>query len=304
MDNKHHSYFLLKDISDFLNDYHPKNPFFYLSADSGFIKDKKHTIDVWIAEHNLVAIASGLALKGNKVIINAISSFLLENSYLVLKNVVSYYNLDLIMIGVWSGIAYSKMWHTHHNLDDIWYINLLPNIKILLPADSNELLQAIKYAYKSGGAYYIRIWWFRGDNFSLPFTGDFVDFKKKIFGDDKNILIISYWQLLHEVTVVQRKLEAEWIKSSIMNFNSMNNFSVNKLQKTLSTYKHIFVIEDHFENSGVWNRLITNGIKNVFIKWIKKEHIDISWDIDFLKDKLWINKDHIASFIKRTIKHD
>ncbi|MEI6774761.1 MAG: transketolase C-terminal domain-containing protein [bacterium] len=68
-------------------------------------------------------------------------------------------------------------------------------------------------------------------------------------GNDKNILIISYGQLLHEVVAAQKKLEAGGIKSSIMNFNAMNNFSINNLQKELANYKHIFVIEDHFENS-------------------------------------------------------
>ena len=87
---------------------------FFLTGDLGhahlddFRKNlPKQYINVGIAEQNMVGIAAGLALSGNKVFVYSIAPFITMRCYEQIKVDVCYQNTNVTLIGVGAGYAYS-----------------------------------------------------------------------------------------------------------------------------------------------------------------------------------------------------
>ena len=123
----------------------------FLTADLGFnalegIKDKfpERFINVGIAEQHLIGMAAGLALEGKKVIAYSIASFSSMRPYEQIRTDVCYHNLDVKIIGAGGGVNYASHGITHHTLEDLAIMSVLPNMKILSPAYSWEATEATK----------------------------------------------------------------------------------------------------------------------------------------------------------------
>lgn len=136
--NKKNSYFLTADLGYSVLENLQKNL-------------KKRFINVGISENNMLLLAVGLSeINKNLVYAYSISSFLILRPAEIIRNYISNERRNIRLIGVGSGVSYSNMGKSHHNLDDINYIYSLKNILILNPANLEEL----NYLYKKFLIYY------------------------------------------------------------------------------------------------------------------------------------------------------
>ena len=119
---------------------------FFLSADFGApALDKLRKdfgdrfINVGIAEQNLVNIATGLALEDCIVYAYAIAPFLTMRAYeqirLSLSISAQIKPVNVNLIGVGGGLSYDVAGPTHHCLEDISLMRLLPNMTVFSPSD-------------------------------------------------------------------------------------------------------------------------------------------------------------------------
>lgn len=291
-------------VSDFIKSKMDSNKnIYYLSSDWWFINDIDHSIDTWIAEQNLIGIAAWIALKWNKVIISSISSFMIQNAYMFIRNLISYNNLDVIMIWVWSWISYNAHWFTHHSLEDIWLIKLLPNFKILMPADWFECIKAIEFAIENKWPFYIRFSGFLQDEifdcncYKPTFT------KPEIIISWNTVAILSYWPILWELIKTVKKLQNNWIYPTLIHIQSLFVYDLNIFKNELSWYKYIFVVEEHILDYWIYHE-ISNHLgwnAKIFSIWYPKKFIDYSWDINFIREKNGMDCNNIYKKILKSI---
>lgn len=103
-------------------------------------------VNVGIAESNAIMVAVGLALSGKKVFVYAIMPFVTSRVYEFLKLDVSLMNVPITIIGVGSGYGYEDSGPTHHTIEDISIMRVLPNFEIINPSNN---LMAEEFAKKS-----------------------------------------------------------------------------------------------------------------------------------------------------------
>ena len=65
-----------------------------------------------------------------------------------IKADVAYSNANVKLVGQSPGVAYGELGPTHHSIEDLGWLRLLPNIAILVPADPWETAAAVKAAVK------------------------------------------------------------------------------------------------------------------------------------------------------------
>ena len=116
-----------------------RSDIFFLSADFGSPSlDKirydfpKKFFNVGIAEQDLIGIAAGLALEGFIIYAFALASFLSMRAFeqirvnLSLMGQIKPMNVNLVSVG--AGVSYDIAGATHHCLEDISLMRLLPQI--------------------------------------------------------------------------------------------------------------------------------------------------------------------------------
>ena len=93
------------------------------------------SIEVGIAEQNLVSISAGLAKCGKKPFCFSPACFLSTRSYEQAKVDVAYSNTNVKLIGISGGVSYGALGMSHHSAQDIAAMSAIPNMRVYLPSD-------------------------------------------------------------------------------------------------------------------------------------------------------------------------
>jgi len=113
--------------------------------------------NVGVAEQNMAGIASGLAHAGKTVFIYSIGNFPTFRCLEQLRNDVCYHGADVKVVAVGAGFAYGSQGYTHHALEDIAVMSVLPNIEIFVPCDPAEVQAATRAISVSQKPAYLRL---------------------------------------------------------------------------------------------------------------------------------------------------
>jgi len=114
-------------------------------------------INVGISEQNMISVAAGLALRGKKVFAYGINPFV---SLKVLEQAtvdVAAQKLDVNIVGVGAGFAYSTDGPSHHGLQDVGCMLSVPQMEIWNCSDPATSGMIARLAINQNGPRYIRI---------------------------------------------------------------------------------------------------------------------------------------------------
>ncbi len=117
----------------------------------------KQSVEVGIAEQNLVSISAGLAKCGKKPFAFSPACFLSTRSYEQAKVDVAYSNTNVKLVGISGGISYGALGMSHHSAQDIAAMSAIPNMRVYLPSDRFQTAALIKELLKDEKPAYIRV---------------------------------------------------------------------------------------------------------------------------------------------------
>lgn len=110
--------------------------------------------DVGIAEEHAVVFAAGLAKQGYKPYVAIYSSFL-QRAFDFIMQDVALQDLHVVFAIDRAGLVGADG-ETHHGIFDLSYMNMIPGMTILAPADGNQLSEMLEFAKDMEGPVAIR----------------------------------------------------------------------------------------------------------------------------------------------------
>lgn len=224
----------------------------FLTADLGFnaleeIKKRfpERLINVGIAEQHMIGMAAGLALEGKKVIAYSIASFASMRPYEQIRTDVCYHNLDVTIIGTGGGVNYPTHGVTHHTLEDVAIMNVLPNMKVLSPAYSWEAVEATKALMKEGGPAYMRLGKSPGIDYSQPHF-KFALGRGFVVREGGQVLLIATGNILDIVDRARAMVEKDLgMSATVLSIPSIKPLDEKLIVKHSKIAEGIFTIEEH-----------------------------------------------------------
>lgn len=96
------------------------------------------TIEVGVAEQNLVTVASGLAAMGNIPFAASYAAFSPGRNWEQIRTAICLNNQPVKLVGSHAGLNVGPDGATHQMLEDIALMRSLPNMVVLAPGDANE----------------------------------------------------------------------------------------------------------------------------------------------------------------------
>lgn len=115
------------------------------------------SVEVGIAEQNLVSISAGLAKCGKKPFAFSPACFLSARSYEQVKVDVAYSNTNVKLIGISGGVSYSALGMSHHSAQDIAALSAIPNLRVYLPSDRVQTAALIRALLEDDLPAYVRV---------------------------------------------------------------------------------------------------------------------------------------------------
>jgi len=275
---------------------------FFLTGDTGFNLVEplfeafpKRTINVGVAEQNLIGISAGLCNVGFRPVCYAISNFLVHRCLEQIRNDVCLHNYPVILVGTSTGFDNGALWATHYVVDDIGCLKPLPNINIYSPSSVEVIENIFEEAINANNPSYIRI---AKGNFSegKP-TGAVNHFI--IENPESKILIITHGKMVKN-SVEAAKILPEF---SVFAMNKIKPLEENSLKELLEKYNHALVVEDNFK-SGLFNSIcqfiVEKNIKNINLHFIgpREDYGRYTGDAAYLEDVNGLNPQKIVDRVR------
>ena len=216
-----------------------------------------------IAEALMTGVAAGLANTSFLPITYTITPFNTLRCLEQIKLDLCYPNLPVIIVGTGSGLSYSSLGATHHSLDDIAAMRMLPNMQILAPGDRYEVIGCLRSAVQSRKPTYIRI----------GKKGEPVVHQKKVNVQIGKIipvqpgeikLIISVGNMLAECVEAARRFEQKHkTHPEVVSLGSIAPFDHGFLEKAFRKFEQILVVEEHGFVGGAGSAILEWAYCNV-----------------------------------------
>jgi transketolase len=113
--------------------------------------------NVGIAEQNMIGVASGLSLAGKTAFTGSFAVFGTGRVYDQIRNTVCYSKLNVKIAPTHAGISVGPDGGSHQMVEDIALMRVLPNMRVLVPADFTSTKAALKIAATADGPVYVRM---------------------------------------------------------------------------------------------------------------------------------------------------
>lgn len=218
--------------------------------------------DVGIAEAHAVVFAAGMAKAGMTPVVAIYSSFL-QRAFDQLIEDVCLQNLHVVFAVDRAGLVGADG-ETHHGMFDLSYLNMIPNMKILCPADGNQLEEMLEYAvHQYDGPIAIRYprGTSQGNHLRLkPFTGE-----NTVLSIGKDVTILAVGAMLDTGIEAARLLREHGFDAGVTAINvvkPMDAAAANPETKLVVTLEDNTIIGGFSDEFDRLNREKPFGILN------------------------------------------
>jgi transketolase len=220
-----------------------------------FDKFPGQSIEVGIAEQDLVGIAAGLASCGKKPFAASPASFLTTRSYEQAKVDCAYSDTNVKLIGISGGISYGALGMSHHSAQDIAAMSAIPNMRVYLPSDCSQTAKLIRALLNDTKPAYVRV----GRNAVEDiYTENFCPFemdKATWLKTGTDIAIVATGELVRPALDATTLLEAKDISATVLDMYCVKPLDEEAVVKAAQNAKAVLTIEEHSPYGGLGARV-------------------------------------------------
>lgn len=207
-------------------------------------------LNLGVAEQQMMGFAAGLALSGRTVVVYSIATFLTLRAFEQVRNDICYQNLNVKLVGVGSGLTYSQYGATHHSMEDIGLMRLLPNMTVLAPGDPYEVAAATRAMISHRGPCYLRIG-SRGEPNVHAAPPAFTIGRGIRLREGNDVALLTCGNMLANTVSAATLLEAAGIRATVISLPSVKPLDELLITQTAKRVPHLFTIEEHSGIGGL-----------------------------------------------------
>lgn len=199
-------------------------------------------VDTGIAEQQAIAVAAGLVMGGRKAFAYAIAPFITLRCYEHIRLEMAAMNVPVTIVGVGAGFSYDDSGPTHHTVEDLSALRILPNLRIDNITDSvmAEAIADISCTLKQPN--YVRL-----DRKPLPALyakgHDFTP-GAHVFRPAADTCILSTGNMVHVALDIADALKRDGIDAGVVDCYRLP-LPCEVLLPALAHVKTVFTLEEH-----------------------------------------------------------
>ena len=197
-----------------------------------------------VAEANMTGVAAGMALCGLRPVTYTITAFNTLRCIEQIRLDVCYQNLPVIIVGVGGGLSYASLNASHHALEDIAFLRILPNMTVICPGDAWEVRAAIKEALKTDGPVYIRMAK-KNEPLVHSHLPNFTIGKGIVVRSGTDVCFLNTGSLLPTAMEVATILDQKGISVQVVSMHTVKPLDETLLHEVFSKFSHVFTVEEH-----------------------------------------------------------
>jgi len=260
--------------------------------------------NVGIAEQNMIGTAAGLAVAGKVAFTGSFAVFATGRAYDQIRNTVCYSGLDVKLAPTHSGITVGPDGGSHQMLEDIALMRALPGMRVLVPADYNAAVGALRAAANTPGPFYVRL-----GRVGVPdihgADREFEVGRAYVLREGADVTLAACGVMVAKALEAAGMLAAEGISAEVVDVSTVKPLDAETIIASASKTKAVLTCEEHSVIGGMGSavaellsqecpvRVMRIGIQDVF---------GTSGEPEELMEHFGLGKDHLVSAAKDLIQ--
>jgi len=201
-----------------------------------------------VAEQNMTGVAAGLASEGYHVFTYSIANFPTLRCLEQIRNDICYHNLPVTVVAVGGGLAYGSLGYSHHALQDLGIMRMLPNMTVMAPGDPGETRECLRWILSHPGPAYLRLG--KAGEKEIHATTPGVNHPICVQRRGDRYAIVSTGGALEIATEAAAQLADIGIDATVYSFPCLAPLPDEDF-KILERFSTVITVEEHVEEGGL-----------------------------------------------------
>jgi len=240
------------------------------STQMNFFKEKfpERFIEVGVAEQNLVTISSGMAAMGKIPFCSSYAMFSPGRNWEQIRTTIAYNDRKVVIVGSHAGVSVGPDGGSHQALEDIALMRVIPNMDVISPCDAVEAKKATLILAKGSQSKrpaYLRLAREKTPIITTEETPFNIGKAEIYWMPDVGLAqvgIIVTGGLMYRALVAAKELEAEGIKTKVMNLSTIKPIDTDAIVALAKETKRIVTVEEHQVMGGMGSAVAEVLAKN------------------------------------------
>lgn len=203
-----------------------------------------------IAECDIVGTAAGMAALGKVPFANAYANFLTGRGYDQVRISVAYSGRNVKIVGHNAGTSAAQEGATHLPLEDIGLMRAIPDMTVIVPADSCEMEKAVRAAYEFDGPVYLRVGKLKVPDVTTADT-PFEIGKAIRFREGSDVTLISTGNMLFETLKAAEILAEKGVSAEVLHMHTVKPIESEAIAESARKTGAVVTVEEHSILNGL-----------------------------------------------------
>jgi transketolase len=202
------------------------------------------TIEVGIAEQNMIGVAAGLSMMGFIPFCVTFARFASKRAADQISMSVDYCQNNVRIIGAYAGIFTGMQGVSQQMIDDTAAMRAMPNMTVIDTADAYEIRAVLRYAVEHVGPLYIRI---GRDEWPVVFDENYkFELGKGVWlKEGADVVLMNSGVLLPYAIEAAELLKQEGIDAGVVNMPTVKPIDVDLINDVSRNVGAIVTLENH-----------------------------------------------------------
>jgi transketolase len=234
---------------------------FLLTADLGYSVLERFAeahpaqyANVGVCEQAMTGIAAGMALSGKRVVTYSIANFPTLRCLEQVRNDICHHDANVTIVAVGGGLAYGAQGYTHHGVEDLGIMSLLPNMTVVCPADPSEVTALLPQLLDRPGPKYLRLG--RSGEARLHPEGTRIDLgRANWIREGRDVAFLATGSIITLAVAAADALAVRGISSAIASFHTVRPLDEAAIRRAADTCRAVITVEEHMVDGGFGTRV-------------------------------------------------
>ena len=219
---------------------------------SPFFKEfPEQSVEVGIAEQNLVSISAGLAACGKKPWCASPASFVSTRSYEQCKVDVAYSRTNVKIIGISGGISYGALGMSHHSAQDIAAMSAIPDMRVYLPSDRRQTKKLVESLLKDEQGAYIRVGRSPVEDIYSEDNCPFEMNRATVLAKGTDVLLVACGEMVCPAKEASELLQKDGVSAAVLDMYCVKPLDTETLLQYAEKVQAVVPVEEHAPSGGL-----------------------------------------------------
>jgi transketolase len=240
-------------------------------------------LNLGIAEQSLMGAAAGLAAGGARPFVHTMATFAASRALEFVKLDIAYNALPVRIAATHAGVSAGRLGPTHHALEDLAVMRMLPNMTVVVPGDAQQVRALLDQAVELPGPLYLRLDRGAADPLPHPMPAPVLGRLQVLQPGGEVVLAATGPQPLAATLAAAELLRGDGLRVTVLHVHTLAPFDTPNFVLAVASAALVVSVESHWATGGLGStlaealcsatprRLLRIGIPRTFVSLVGDE---------------------------------